>query len=206
MEICKAIIKQGAKKGEQCWRTSSDNGYCGIHQIEFKIQQGIEKGLRKCATHRCTEMIHEKYCEKCTIKKTETESKVTICRAFITQGSNKGKQCNKEASTSEGFCGKHLLNIQVEKASKEDKRICDDGKRSCKNFTEDGKLKCEVCLEKARIKDHEIYNLKKEEGLCLDCGCEIIEKIKGLRKEVQRCGLCYEKLQEIEKNRVRNRN
>ena len=61
-----------------------------------------------------------------------------ICKGRIAQGPNKGKECTHKAA-GEGYCKKHILNIIVEKAKSEGKRICDDGKRACKNYTDDGK-------------------------------------------------------------------
>ena len=125
----------------------------------------------------------------------------TRCRGLITQGSNRGKRCGNKAKEG-SYCNKHKLNILVEKAKEEGKRICDDGKRACKNYTDVGKLKCEECLVKIREKETEEYNKKRDDGLCLGCGCEITEPTAGVRKEtVQRCETCYDKLREVEKGR-----
>jgi hypothetical protein len=205
---CKSVIEQGPNKGKQCWRPPTENGYCGKHQSDFLLEKGKSEGLHKCSRYRCTNMILEgKYCDECQSKKESEKDETTQCKGEIAQGKNKGKRCEKKASSPEGYCGKHLLNIQVEKAKEEGKRICDDGKRACKNYTEDGKLKCEDCLEKLRHKEREEYEVKKETGLCLDCGCELESLTRGFRKEVQRCEACYEKLREVERNRPdRNRN
>ena len=59
--------------------------------------------------------------------------------------------CITKAKPS-GFCGKHEpRGLLLEQAAKDGRRVCDDGKRSCKNYTEDFKLKCEVCLQKNKI-------------------------------------------------------
>jgi hypothetical protein len=206
-ETCKSIIKQGANKGKQCWRPILKDGYCGKHQTDLHLEQGKSEGLYKCTTYRCIEMISEgKYCEECISKKEERNKTLTLCKAKITQGPNKGTQCDKQSSTPEGYCQKHLLNVLVEKAKEEGKRICDDGKRACKNYTEDGKLKCEECLSKDRTKDRERHSEKREEGRCLGCGCEITKFTEGIRHSVQRCAICYEKLKEIEAKRERSRN
>lgn len=207
METCKAIQQQGVNKGKQCWRPRTENGYCGKHQTAANIEKAKEKGEYKCLTHRCTNTISSnKYCDDCIAKKDEGKSKLTLCKGLITQGPNKGKPCDKEASTPEGYCGKHTLNILVEKAAEEGKRICDDGKRACKNYTIEGKLKCEECLSIIREKEREQHKQLKESGNCLGCGSEIDEKTHGFRKdEVQRCKPCYDKLKEIELARVRDK-
>ena len=205
---CKSLIEQGANKGKQCWRPPTENGYCGKHQSDFLLEKGKSEGLHKCSRYRCTNMISKgKYCDECQSKKEAEKDETTQCKAEIAQGKNKGNRCEKKASSPEGYCGKHLLNIQVERAKEEGKRICDDGKRACKNYTDDGKLKCEKCLEKLRHKEREEYDVKKEAGLCLECGCELETLTRGFRNEVQRCEVCYEKQREVERNRPdRNRN
>ena len=208
-ETCKAIQQQGANKGKQCWRHPSENGYCGKHQTIANIEKAKKDGLYKCSTHRCTTAISSnKYCEACTISKEDARTKLVLCRGLITQGLNKGKPCDKESSTPEGYCGKHTLNILVEKATEEGKRICDDGKRACKNYTIEDKLKCEECLVVIREKEREEHKQLKESGKCLGCGSEIDEKTSGFRRnEVQRCKDCYEKLKQVESKRgIRDRN
>jgi hypothetical protein len=204
---CLATIKQGSSKGERCWRPPSENGYCGIHQVDAIIEKGILEGLHKCSTHRCITMIKDgKYCTVCAEKKEKTKEETIICRAVYTQGTNKGQQCDKKASTPEGFCGKHALrNTIVEAAAGAGRRICDDGKRACKNFTEYEKLKCEECLTKDRITNKERYDEVKDLGNCLGCRCELTELTLGYRKGIQRCELCYTKLQEVECCRVREK-
>jgi len=205
---CKAVIDQGANKGKQCWRPSTENGYCGKHQSDFLLEKGKSEGLRKCSKFRCLNMIPDgKYCQTCKTKRDEERTHVVMCKGLITQGKNKGQPCDKKASCEEGYCGKHMLNITLEKTKEEGKRICDDGKRACKNYTEDGKLKCEECLTKTRIKEQGEHAYRKEMGLCLGCGCELESLTRGFRREVQRCEPCYEKLREIEFNRPdRSRN
>jgi len=207
METCRAIQQQGVNKGKQCWRPPSENGYCGKHQTAATIEESKQKGEYKCLTHRCMNTISSnKYCEDCIEKKEEAKSKLVLCKGRITQGPNKGTQCNKEASTPEGYCGKHTLHILVEKATEEGRRICDDGKRACKNYTIEGKLKCEECLVVIREKEREQHKLLKDSGKCLGCGSDIDEKTIGFRKEeIQRCHSCYQKLKEIELSRAREK-
>jgi hypothetical protein len=207
METCKAIQQQGANKGKQCWRPPSENGYCGKHQTVANIEKAKEAGYYKCLTYRCTSVISSnKYCENCTRKKAEGRSSLILCKGLITQGPNKGNPCDKEASTPEGYCGKHTLNILVDKATEEGKRICDDGKRACKNYTIEDKLKCEECLTVIREKEREQHKQLKESGNCLGCGSGIDETTSGFRRdEVQRCQTCYEKLKVIELARVRDK-
>ena len=116
--------------------------------------------------------------------------------------------CSKKARIS-GFCGKHEPRaLLLEQSKKDGHRICDDGKRACKNYTSDKKLKCEECLEKNRGADNKKYEERKNTlNICLGCGITIPELLDGiLGHKVQRCQSCYTKLREVESNRIRTRN
>lgn len=204
-QTCKATIQQGASKGTRCWRHSTENGYCGKHQTQHKLETGESNGLHKCGTHRCIEMISldRKYCDMCLASKETNENK---CKSTVSQGINKGKQCPNSSSTPEGYCGKHAIQILVDKATSEGRRICDDAKRKCRNYTVDGKVKCEECLDKIRESERQEHTEKRENGLCLGCGCELNTLVQGVRTQVQRCDTCYETLNAIEATRVRQRN
>ena len=200
-------MSQGKNKGEHCWRPSGANGYCGKHKTAAVAEKAASEGLHKCSTYRCTTMLEErvKYCHECTRAKEENMKAKTLCRGKITQGPNKGSSCDKESSTPEGFCGKHKLNVVIENATAEGKRLCDDGKRACKNYTNDGKAKCEDCLEIIRKKERADHATLRESGNCLGCGKDLPIPTEGFRKDgVQRCGDCYEKLKDIEKKRIRD--
>ena len=41
---CLAILEQGEKKGERCWRPKINNGYCGKHQTQALLEKGKEDG------------------------------------------------------------------------------------------------------------------------------------------------------------------
>ena len=200
---CKATIQQGASKGTRCWRPPTENGYCGKHQTQHKLESGVNNGHHKCGTHRCTNLTETKYCESCIASKETVENR---CKSTVSQGINKGNQCPNSVSTPEGYCGKHAIQIIVDKAAAEGRRICDDAKRKCRNYTVDGKVKCEECLDKIRESERQEHTEKRENGRCLGCGCELDTMIQGVRKEVQRCESCYQKLQEIEGKRTRERN
>ena len=120
----------------------------------------------------------------------------------------KDKSCSKKARLS-GFCGKHEPRaILLEQAKKDGRRICDDAKRACKNYTDNNKLNCEECLEKNRLHDNKKYEERKNTlNMCLGCGTTIPELLDGiLGHKVQRCQSCYTKLREVEENRSRTRN
>jgi hypothetical protein len=59
------------------------------------------------------------------------------CKAIIDQGPNKGNQCNRSKLNNSNYCGKHNKRYTIiNEAKTKNLRICDDGKRSCKNYTE----------------------------------------------------------------------
>jgi len=205
--LCKAILEQGSNKGKRCERPKLENEFCGKHQKQAELEKALESGLRKCSTYRCTVTFIPlstkliEYCNGCNKAKEEHLKRITLCKW-------NELECKKEARSS-GYCGKHesralLLNDAKEKNI----RICDDGKRGCKNQTIENKLKCEECLEKDRGKDNKKYKEKKENlNMCLGCGKEIQELFNGIRGKVQRCVGCYEKLRKVEETRgYRDRN
>jgi hypothetical protein len=141
------------------------------------------------------------HCSTCQTKRDETRAHGTLCKAVLAQGPKRGTPCTRQATCEEGYCGKHTLAIRVEEAAREGKRICDDGKRACKQYTQDGKLKCESCLEALRVQDHATYVEKRDNGLCLGCGCALAEFTQGFRTKVQRCPPCYESMRQTEFSR-----
>lgn len=205
---CNAIIEQGINKGKQCDRPILNSGFCGKHQKQAVLDTAINGGKRKCSKYRCTETFIPKtdknleYCEKCTKSKETKLETLTLCKWTKLK-------CNKQAKDS-GFCGKHeQRGLLLQEAEQKGIRLCDDGKRACKNQTVDKKLRCEECLKRDRAKDNSRYNERKDDlTKCLGCGKGITELIKGIKgNNVQRCGECYDKLRNIEDEREpRNRN
>lgn len=205
-EVCSAIIEQGEKKGSRCSRPGLEGGYCGKHKKQATLNT-LDKDKKKCLTHRCITIISKEniYCDACISVKKENKEKSKMCIASIQQHENKGKQCDKLATNGE-YCGKHFnRNILIEQSKNEGKRICDDGKRACKNITKDNKLKCEECLYKNREKDNNEYEARKQTpDLCLGCGKKIEEIVYGFRKEIiKRCKECYDILKATEERRNR---
>jgi hypothetical protein len=209
METCNAVMEQGEKKGQRCWRPIAENGFCGKHQKQALLNNAKKEKKKKCISHRCLSLLEESslelYCCACIEKKKDKKKQATICIAIIQQHENKGKQCDKIASVGK-YCGKHSeRNLLLEEAAKKEIRICDDGKRSCKNETNEGKLKCEECLEKTRATERKEYQTRQlTPDMCLGCGKTMLEITEGFRHDVvKRCKECYIKLKEIEEKRER---
>jgi len=203
---CSAIINQGIKKGTQCSRPIKENSVCGKHISYFKLKSSIDNGNIKCFTHRClntfvaTSDKKMQYCNECIEKKEIKLSTMNLCEW-------KESQCKSKAKTN-GFCGKHFTRgILLKESSENKQKICDNGKRSCKNIIITDKTKCEECLIKNRIKDNKVYNSRKEMNMCTQCGILIESLLDGIRNNnIQKCKDCYEKTLKIEDERIRNRN
>lgn len=206
---CKAIIEQGLNKGKQCTRPNTKDGYCGKHCKQLTLTKAKEEDKHKCSTHRCNIILEvtsvSKYCDSCLENKKNKIERSSTCKALIQQGAKKGTHCPFIFEEQKEYCEKHReRNTIIDEAIKKNQRICDDGKRSCKNITLENKLKCEECLEKTREKENVEYKIRQlNERLCLGCGKELLKYTEGIRKEVQRCSECYEKLCGIEEKRIR---
>jgi hypothetical protein len=204
---CKAILEQGSNKGKQCERPKLENGFCAKHMKQAALEKDLEGGLRKCSTHRCTITFTPltnttiEYCDTCKKAKEEHLKTIILCKW-------EKLECKKQARIS-GFCGKHEPRaLLLKEAEEKNIRICDDGKRGCRNQTIENKVRCEDCLEKEREKSNKKYKERQENlNICLGCGKEIQELLDGFRMKVQRCLSCYEKLRKVEETRgPRDRN
>ena len=108
----------------------------------------------------------------------------------------------------EGYCLKHhARGVLLDEAKKKGVRICDDGKRKCRNETFNNKLKCEECLKSTREKEMVQYNDRKEKGLCTMCGKEMEKLTTGIKEGlIQKCQDCYDTIRKVEEKRERERN
>lgn len=116
--------------------------------------------------------------------------------------------CTKPSKRS-GFCLKHYpRGSLLAAAKKKGVRVCDDGKRACRNETFNFKLKCENCLKNIRGADNAKYAERKEKGLCTMCGVELEGLTKGIKDNLlQKCEGCYATSRKVEDTRTReNRN
>ena len=48
MSVCKAIIFQGERKGQQCQKIKTDNDYCVYHQRNHEYEQLIKDNKILC--------------------------------------------------------------------------------------------------------------------------------------------------------------
>ena len=116
-------------------------------------------------------------------------------------------KCEKTAKKGIYCLKHHARGVLLEEAKKKGVRICDDGRRTCRNETLNSKLKCEECLKKAREQEMAQYNERKANGACTMCGKHLEKLTKGIKEDLlQKCEACYSTIRKVEDNRVRDRN
>ena len=75
METCHAVMEQGEKRGQRCWRPIAEHGFCGKHQKQAFLAIAKNDKKKKCMTHRCLSLLDESaleiYCKVCIEKKEE---------------------------------------------------------------------------------------------------------------------------------------
>ena len=201
--ICKAILEQGEKKGQRCWRKALENKYCGKHSTIAKLEEEKSAGKIKCSKHRCLTTIetNAKYCDFHLEEKNTNESLITFCKALIEQNERKGQQCTKQA-TKDGYCGKHARQIVLEKV-KGEKLLCEDGKRGCFKERKPGCKKCKDCLEKQAKKDMDAYyETISDPETCRTCYKKPYVPARGKNGQaLMTCVSCHTKEIEVERNR-----
>jgi hypothetical protein len=113
----------------------------------------------------------------------------------------------KKPEKKGGFCLKHYpRGSLLEAAKKKGVRVCDDGKRACRNETFNFKLKCEPCLKNQREKENAQYNERKEKGNCTMCGKVLESLTKGIKDDLlQKCEACYATSRKVEDTRTREK-
>lgn len=114
----------------------------------------------------------------------------------------------KNPSKKGKYCMKHYnRGVLLDAAKEKGVRICDDGKRACRNETFNSKLKCEECLKETRVQEMGKYNERKGMGLCTMCGKDLEKLTKGIKENLlQKCEACYSTMRKVEDKRVRDRN
>jgi hypothetical protein len=204
---CKAILSQGEKKGQRCWRPALENKYCGKHINIAKLEEEKAAGKIKCSNHRCLTTVEPtvKYCDFHLEAKNANDSLKTFCKALIEQTERKGQQCKKEAK-KDGYCGKHARQIVVEKANT---ALCEAGKRGCFKEVKAGCKKCKDCLNKQAKKDNEkYYETISDPETCRMCYTKPYVPARGINGQaLMTCLSCHDKEIAVEAKRPeRSRN
>lgn len=173
---CKGKILEGKNKGNPCKHPAKENGYCDKHMSTYIFENELEEGNKWCRLfYRGCRIQFDKNNNNvtCTICSTKKREGVKICEF---------KDCKFKVSP-EGenkYCGKHKNQLIVDKAEKENNKICNN--ISCYNICEGEYLTCTECRQadkkssdKNRIKNMENFKKLYDEGLskyraCYNCG------------------------------------
>lgn len=209
MEVCKAIIQEGKRKGERCQFPPKEFGYCQRHHRNKIYDDGIEEGKKWCRFffRGCNNTLNsgELSCKSCREKlTTKTENcKHSGCKFKIIEGD---------------FCKKHERDKYRIEEKEKNIKYCDI-ERGCFTIVKDSKS-CETCLAKARILDskrsnrNRIINTISEERnitirTCVKCSKDFEAFQTKHMKDSTKCKECYENQKEQDKkreNRVRDYN
>ena len=159
MSICKAILFQGERKGQQCQKNKTENEYCVYHQRNHEYEQLIKDNKILCGMffRGCNKELSEddkknkfKNCLDCRNKKSGKKFKCQF------------KDCNYKITKDEQkYCKKHIRQLLRDNASDHNIKYCDI-ERGCFNIiTSD--IKCEECKIKERNEvSHDITILRQK--------------------------------------------
>ena len=209
MNICKATIQEGKNKGNKCDKnTKNEHGYCGKHLRNKKYDEGIENGICWCRF----------FFRGCDNEITNKSEKVLTCKSCLESKNKEINNCQHEGCTfkakkDEIFCGKHERDKYHLEEKEKGIRYCDID-RGCFAICSEEMISCEKCLEKAREKDNERVQKRKEinhqlqnisdKRLCQKCGIEF-ESFKTIHNtESTKCNECLEYQRNYDSNRERN--
>lgn len=208
MEMCKAVIQEGSRRGNTCMFPPSENGYCGRHLRNKIYDEGIIEGKKWC----------RQFFRGCNSVITDKEASCIDCRNKLTK---KKYACEHEGCKfkviEKGLCKKHQRD-NYKKEEKEKGILYCDIARGCFTICLEGKRSCEDCLNKNRIIDNSRYAKRKEitqalqntnsvMRLCTICGKDFEGFVTRYEKESMLCSDCTSKQlvqDKKRKDRVRN--
>jgi hypothetical protein len=205
MEVCKAVIQEGKRKGETCEFPSKEFGYCQRHQRNKIYDEGITEGKKWCRFffRGCNNTTEKSSCDECRkklIKKT-LDCKNVGCKFKIFEGD---------------FCKKHERDKYRIEEKEKNIKYCDID-RGCFTILKDTSS-CEECLKKIRITDNKRKNrnrvintisLSRNTNIrtCIKCSKDFETFQTKHFKDSTKCKICLENQKNQDKNRenrVRN--
>ncbi len=214
MVTCKAIVQEGARTGQGCKFPPSENGYCGRHERNRTYDEGINAGKHWCR-------FFFRGCDT-ELTATEIEAKEVTCKNCKERLTKKQYPCEHTGCPfkvkEKGFCKKHERDKYRKEEEEKGIKYCDIA-RGCFTVCPEGKKSCEECLKKARSKEIERYNKRKQLNqvlqttthtmgrVCAQCGKDFESYKTRYGKESLNCKSCQEaqaKQDEKRKDRVRN--
>lgn len=194
MAMCKAIIQEGVRKGEQCLFPPDQTGYCGRHVRNKGYDDGISEGKKWCR-------FFFRGCDS-IIGVDETGKNDLTCKSCKEKMSKKQNKCSHEGckfKTNNAFCNKHQRDKYYAEEKEKGITFCNIP-RGC--FTPVIETKrCKECLENARISDS-TRRMKKKQLLvaaqeakvstrsCIKCSKDFDAFITQHGKESVKCKSC----------------
>lgn len=171
---CKAIIQQGERKGLQCLRDKSQNGYCIYHQRNYTYEQLKLQNKKLCNMffRGCNNELSQE----------DVDNKYINCKECREKKSGKGYNCNYKGCTfkikikDDKYCGKHIRQL-IRDNEIDNIKYCDID-RGCFNKIISG-TKCEECknIEKVKV-SKDIESLRQKYNITIDKNPYILDKLQ----------------------------
>jgi hypothetical protein len=214
MVKCKAVVQEGPRKGAECKFPPLEHGYCGRHQRNREYDEGIQEGKKWCRF----------FFRGCNITLSEDEiiAKEVTCKECKKGLCKKEYSCDHEGCAfkvkEKGFCKKHERDVYKKEEQEKGIKYCDIA-RGCFTICKEDMSSCEECLKKARAKDNERYEKRKQltevlqttthtnQRVCAYCGKDFEGFKTRYEKESVSCKDCHlnqAKQDNKRKDRIRN--
>ena len=204
--VCKAVVQEGIRKGNQCKFPPLENGYCGRHIRNKIYDDGLIEGKKWCRFffRGCNNNVEKGLtCNACLNKK------------HIGKQMCKHEGCSHHTIDTD-YCKKHERDIYYIEEKEKGFKYCDIA-RGCFNLCNGDKKSCEECLEKFRIHDKERFDKRSElqnalkninsiVSICVDCGKEYDIYKTHHNNESKRCNHCNQSQKNQDEKRIRERN
>jgi hypothetical protein len=195
MNMCKAIVQSGPRKGLNCEHPKlDDDGYCSHHQRhkEYDKLTADRKVLCRNFFRGCNSILDSadsKTCETCMEKSKKDKSRCKHadgCRNL----------CEKESL----YCGKHIRDHYRDYEREHGVKICNI-ERGCFNICKEDYNSCIQCLLNHYIMNDRWFDSSAQnENICIVC--EKSYESSSLRDKLKRCEDCVSRLIELQKNKT----
>jgi hypothetical protein len=142
--LCKAIIQQGTRKGEQCQKNRLENGYCIYHKRNYEYEYAINNNIKICGMffRGCNNELTSK----------DIDNSYKNCKNCREKKSGKSYPCQynecsyKIKNKDDKYCKKHIRHLLRDNEIENKIKYCDID-RGCFNKIISEK-KCEECKSK----------------------------------------------------------
>lgn len=210
MSICKAIVHEGPRKGNQCTMYLNDTAtdeYCGRHMRNKIYDDGISEGHRWCRF----------FFRGCNNQLDDKPVKIVTCDTCIEKKRVKKPQCQHSGCTdnaqdNEQFCGRHIRDKYRLYEQEHNVKYCDIA-RGCFTLCEEGFASCKECLAKERELDNErhaknialnaalVKIAATDSRICSKCSNEFESFKTTHNKESTKCRRCFDTQSNAEQTR-----